>query len=84
MLANIQERRFWRFGGWPELCPVLFSLPLGLLIVMPRARELSDSEFSQIDFHGFIERDGYRVPVEAKSNSFGWLKGRLVAIDYGN
>ena len=83
LLANMQETRLSRCC-WPELCPVLFALPGGFLIIMRRARELTDGEFLALDHEGFIERGGYVIPVEAKSSSFGWLDGKIVAIDYGN
>jgi hypothetical protein len=82
LLANLQECTF-SAAQWPELCPVLFSLPLGLLVVMPRVRILTDEEFLAIDIERWIDRGEYVVPVEAKSNSFGWLNGNLVAVDYG-
>jgi hypothetical protein len=82
----MQERQFARCG-WPELCPVLFSLPGGWLVVMRRAQVLTDSEWLQLDEAALMElinRDDYILPVELKSDSFGWLDGRLVAVDYGN
>lgn len=83
LLANMQEAVFSKCG-WPELCPVLFSLPGGFLVVMKRARVLTDEEFKSIDAEGFVKREGYTVPAEMKSDSFGWLDGRVVAVDYGN
>ena len=78
LLANIQEREFGA-AGWPELCPIVFSVPGGWLLVMPRARPMTAEEFGMLKLDAFT-----RVPVEAKPNSFGWLDGRIVAIDYGN
>lgn len=86
LLANMQERMFAR-TGWPELCPVLFSLPGGWLVVMRRAKVLTEPEWLALDekeVSEFINRPGYIVPAELKSDSFGWLDGRLVAVDYGN
>lgn len=85
LLANMQETTFSR-ARWPELCPVLASVPGGFLVVMPRVRVMTDEEFERFDYLGFVwTPDGDRqVPVEAKSDSFGWLDGRVVAIDYGN
>lgn len=83
MLANMQEVTFSK-TGWVELCPVRWYLPLGLLVVMPKVRLLTDNEFCAMDFKAFTENDDYYVPVEEKANSFGWLDGRIVAIDYGN
>lgn len=83
LLANMQERQFSR-TGWPELCPVLWSLPGGWLIVMRRAREMTALEFEQINLEQWIDRGEYIIPVEIKRNSFGWIDGKLVAVDYGN
>lgn len=94
LLANMQERAF-SATGWPELCPVVWSIPGGWCVVMQRAGEIDpDTWFS------FSERDGghptenvepwisgskdYIIPVEMKMNSFGVLDGRIVAVDYGN
>lgn len=87
LLANMQEAMFSE-TNWPELCPVLWSLPGGWLVVMRRAREMTEEEYDAFDVETFIQcgaDDGqYVVPVERKPDSFGWLDGRVVAIDYGN
>lgn len=81
LLANMQEREFSR-AGWPELCPVLISIPGGWLVVMRRAAPLTDAEWCEIG-EDWPERGEYVVPVELKRDSFGVLGGRIVAIDYG-
>lgn len=83
LLANMQERVFSK-AQWPELCPVIFSIPGGWLNIMPRVREMTDKEFRIFDVKDFLEKSDYVVPAEAKSNSFGWLNGHVVAIDYGS
>lgn len=83
LLANLQEASF-SSAGWPELCPVVFALPWGFGVVMPRCQLLTDDEFLALGMPSWVECGDYVVPVEAKSNSFGWLNGRVVAIDYGN
>ena len=83
LLANMQEVKFSK-AGWPELCPVLFSLSGGWLIVMPRTRVLTDEEFLTLDLEKWVDRGDYIIPSEIKSDSFGYLNGRLVAVDYGN
>jgi hypothetical protein len=83
LLANLQESRF-AATGWPELCPIVFRLPLGFLNVMPRVEILSDEEFLAFDAVAFCDKTDYVVPAEHKSNSFGKWNGRIVAIDYGN
>ena len=85
LLANMQEAVFSK-AGWPELCPVLFAVPGGFLIVMRRARVLTDEEFHALDLGHtcWLDRGDYVIPAELKSDSFGYLDGRLVAVDYGN
>jgi hypothetical protein len=84
LLANLQEREFGR-AGWPELCPVLWSLPLGLLVVMPRARVCTDADgLTDDDYRRLTHHTDRCVPAEWKPSSWGYLPdGRLVAIDYG-
>jgi hypothetical protein len=80
LLGNLQEAEFAR-AGWPELCPVLWAMPGGLLIVMPRAAPLP--RWYMVDFYR-LDRGAYVLPVELKHDSFGLLNGRVVAIDYGS
>lgn len=87
LLANNQELVFSRaFSNRDDrLCPVQFWLPLGIVIVMPRAVPLTRLEF-EARYRQIAElcRPGeYEVPAEMKPSSFGWLDGRIVAIDYG-
>lgn len=83
LLANMQETLFSR-ANFPELCPVIFSIPGGWLLVMPRVAPLSNAEWSEFDVETFCNRPDYLLPVERKQDSFGKLNGRIVAIDYGN
>lgn len=69
---------------WPELCPVIWSLPLAVVICMRRAVPLDMTEFERLDFDSFTNTENYAVPVENKLDSFGKLNGQIVAIDYGN
>lgn len=82
LLANMQEREF-SAARWPELCPVVASTPGGWLVIMRRARPMTDAEFQQFD-PAWLDRGDYVIPAELKPNSFGWLNEQLVAIDYGN
>jgi hypothetical protein len=82
LLANMQEVEFSQ-AGWPELCPVLFSLPAGLLVVMPRCETLGRA-MGSVEFEAFTKKQDYVVPVENKPDSFGWYEGQIVAIDYGS
>jgi len=71
LLGNWTEARY----NWPVVnpiyCPVLFSLPLGLLVVMPRCEALKSNDIFEIC-------DG-----EYKRDSYGKLNDRIVCIDYG-
>jgi hypothetical protein len=83
LLANMQEVDFSK-TGWPELCPVVFSLPGGWLIVMRRAQPISRDYWAFFDPEKFCEKEDRIIPAEHKLDSFGWLDGRVVAVDYGN
>ena len=83
LLANMQERAFAK-AGWPELCPVVFSIPGGWLLVMRRADPLTDDEWSAFDPKAFCDQEDYIIPAENKRDSFGKINGQIVAIDYGS
>ena len=84
LLANLQEVEISSLGKYPEICPVLWHLPGGFLLVMPRVRVMTDEEFDNFHYTEFVFQDDYTIPAEPKSDSFGWLDGKVVAIDYGN
>jgi hypothetical protein len=70
--------------SWPELCPVLWSIPGGFLVAMPRAEVCTDdNEPTDEEYERLIVHEEYEVPAERKAESWGYLNGRLVAIDYG-
>ena len=82
-LANMQEREW---SGYDErLCPVRWAAPLGVLIIMPRCEPVIDSGLLDEEIHNWANcgTDKDLLPVELKSDSFGRLNGRLVAVDYG-
>ena len=83
LLGNMQEVTF-SLCGWEELCPVVFSVRGGWLIVMPRCRPLTRDEWFSLDFKNFREKEDRCIPVEEKMDSFGVLDGRIVAVDYGS
>lgn len=89
LLANIQEVTFSR-AGWPELCPVIWSIPGGWLVVMQRAEPLTREQFFALNYAEWIKggkdlpKGEWVIPVENKQDSFGYLDGRLVAVDYGS
>ena len=80
----MQEQQWWKNFPRPELCPVLWGLPGGWLIVMRRAEPLTRAQFDKIDLETWCDRGDWKIPAELKMDSFGWLDGKLVAVDYGN
>lgn len=84
LLSNLQEADLGR-RGWPELCPVLFAAPGGILVVMPRAEICTDvTAPSEDDYRRMTTHPERCVPAEWKADSWGRLPdGRLVAVDYG-
>jgi hypothetical protein len=83
LVANMREREY-SAKEWPELCPVVFSVPGGWLIVMLRAGPLTDELLDRLDMVGFATpEDGRVLPIEMKGSSFGVLNGRIVVVDYG-
>jgi len=83
LLANLQEASFSK-TQWDELCPVILSVPLGLMVVMKRCIPLTREQFFSLDYGKFVHKEDYQVPVENKLDSFGILDGRIVAVDYGS
>src|SRR5690349_17829438 len=76
----MQEREWSGFDN--RLCPVRFALPYGLLVIMPRCEPVSDGFL--LDEEIAIWASGEQLlPVELKTDSFGRLNGKLVAVDYG-
>ncbi len=68
------------------LCPIVFHIP-GLLNVMKRAKELTDTEYTVFKRTKRYKKltDEFIVAItEDKSDSWGWLDGKVVAIDYGD
>ncbi len=46
---------------------------------------LLDDVYSKTELDDYlIVNENYKIPAEPKADSFGWYKGRLVVIDYGN
>jgi hypothetical protein len=79
LLNNMNERQQGR--GKTGACPVVWSLPGGLLNAMPRVAPLSAAGFAALDVRAFCE--AHQLVVEHKLDSFGLLNGELVAVDYG-
>lgn len=83
LLANMMEREWSGFKIC--LCPVLYSLWGGFLVVMPRIETFPDALDDVTYKNHFGEKEDYTLEfIENKPNHFGYYKGHLVAVDYGN
>ncbi|MGY4624495.1 hypothetical protein [Bradyrhizobium sp. USDA 4486] len=74
LLSNMQEARF-AAEGWPELCPVRFHFAGGLLVVMPRARMLTDAEWQSFDYRAFVTRGQGYVEANFDALAGNWHQG---------
>lgn len=84
MLSNLDERRFSSMRD-PNLCPVLWSDPLGMMVIMPRCKHVTHRGLFEVALHamrGALPQDFYLS--DAKPENFGYLHGRLVKLDYGS
>ena len=79
LIANMNEVSFNKMHD-DRLAKIVFSLPAGFLVVMKRAEPLK--EFNKKFLTDFCCR-GWKVPVEIKKDSFGYIDGKLNIIDYG-
>jgi hypothetical protein len=85
LLANMQEVTFYKQLKHERMCPIVFSVIGGFLVIMKRTKEISAIEYSNLDFNQFRYVDNnWIIPVEDKKDSFGILDGKIVAIDYGS
>jgi hypothetical protein len=89
--CNLDEAKRWRQVKPKRrtmLCPVLATAPYGVALMMPRARPTSQAEadwllktggYPDWDYDG-IGDEGH--PFEWSAGDWGWLDGKLVALDY--
>jgi len=90
LAANYGERIEWN-RATPErraiMCPLLWSAPYGLFNIMRRAEPLTrEEQLVLLDAHAFPDWDympgGPSEPFEYKESDWGYVDGRLVALDY--
>ena len=108
LLHNMQEVQWWFSLKDDRLCPVLFYLPMGFMVVMPKCGEVSNTDWmakyseywklfdntavnyitskatKKLDFDKKLSESVGIPLIEKKVDSFGWFKGRIVAVDYGD
>ena len=84
ILANISEHKRWRFCKKDRhlLCPVLWCSWGGWILVMKKARVLTDREFIEHVDIGLYSKAG--LDGDDTSDNYGWLDNRCVKIDYGH
>lgn len=82
ILGNMQERMFSKNLNVVGMCPVLFSGPLLLFIIMPRCENPGLTRNEAEEIAKKMRDTG--IPVESKPCSFGIYKGKIVAVDYGS
>lgn len=73
LLANIREARR---SSEPGVCPPALAIPGGWLSVYPRADPVTREAWIEMG-------DAAPTHAEGKPENFGFVAGRLVAIDYG-
>ena len=90
-IANRFETALWDRSPHHRrqmLCPILWASPLGLILVMPRARELAASEVLLLSpvtasrQWDYLPPNDDEAPFELKTSDWGWLGERMVALDY--
>jgi hypothetical protein len=88
--CNLFEAKTWAEATPARrqiLCPVVGCAPLGLMLIMPAARPLTQEEFDAHDLGDTLPDWDYlpgdpTEPFEDKGSDWGMLDGRLVALDY--
>jgi hypothetical protein len=75
LLANCQERMWWKELRDRRLCPVVCSSRFGVFLIMRRAENVADAPPRE-EFSG--------LPLDYKPDNFGLLNGRVVLRDYGS
>lgn len=88
LISNLNEQHLYMSIKSPYLCPIIFYISGGWLIIMPKARAMDRATF--IKNIGLISKicGEFESQIEEKENSFGLLTSplihdRIVAIDYG-
>jgi hypothetical protein len=84
MLHNRIEAEIWRDYKESFLCPVLFSLPLGLCVVMPWATLGSGYWLGREDECILAEWNMDAWTEAGREGNWGYWNGHRVVVDYGS
>jgi hypothetical protein len=79
LCANLRERE-WATKKDPRLCPVVWCMWGGWIVVQRRAEPLTDEQWtgakaSRQEFEG--------LPLDWKRKNLGFIDGRIVLVDFG-
>ena len=83
MRCNRWENEMWHIWrpifGWDNLCPVHYSDPYGIILVMTRAAQpVSFEEIVNADIDYYPD-----INVEYKPENWGRIGEKIVCLDYG-
>lgn len=87
ILANLQERQFSKLQN-ENLAEVIFSDPLGIVVVMERVREVNHRGMFEVELQRLcciseLHRDFWLS--DCKPENYGYNKyNKLAKLDYGN
>ncbi|MGY3133471.1 hypothetical protein ACVWZM_004153 [Bradyrhizobium sp. USDA 4501] len=87
--SNLYESKLYRSGNATRralLCPVVWVSRNGFVQIMRAAKPLTemmsfDEYMDVVDVWDYIPRED-SCPFEPKVSDWGWLEGRMVALDY--
>lgn len=91
LIANLQERMWYKQTRHVKLCPNYVCLFWGLILISARAKTLSSLYNSGVevdfDFDAWATNEDGGINfggglVENKLDSFGYYQNRIVAVDY--
>jgi hypothetical protein len=80
LISNTQEVHYQKQSHY--LMPVIFRIPFNFVIVMPKAKVLSEN-LSFDDYVKITDSLGAYPKVDHKPDSFGIWKNQVYVIDYG-
>lgn len=78
LLNNRSEFNFSKMKKDRDLyARILWRIPGGFLLCMKRADPLTETEYELLDKEKYLY-------AEKKPCSYGWIDGKIVAVDYGS
>ena len=85
LLGNLNERLWYKNCENKKSFPRLyFTAPFGIFSIHQRARELTEEEFDWYSNGHKILENFKSCPMDFKKENFGFIRDKLVMIDYGS